>query len=235
VKTIFKRPFFRAKPVLVNSEGRVHQRPATPRGTGRKRIGLLVLTLMSLAVVEVTKEVSSANGKARLASIKAALKDPLNLFAERSPGERGLGALLSTKSSRGPHERVLSEVRDRDVPTDMLPGVDTADFNPIPGDPPDSAIPGIATSPGNQPFGSSPSTPFFPGAGFPGATPQGLSAISNAPALLPLQSDPVSLVDPQISGVPEPSTWVFMIIGFLAVGTALRRQVREKTAFISIK
>jgi hypothetical protein len=235
VKTIFKRPFSRAKPVLMNSEGKVHQRRASPRGMGRKRVGLLALILMSLAVVEVTKDVDSANGKARLASIKAAFKDPLNLFAERSPGERGLGALLSTKSSRGPHERVLSEVRDRDVPTDMLPGVDTPDFNPTPGDPADSALPGTATSPGNQPFGSSPSTPFFPGGGFPGATPQGLSAISNAPGLLPLQSDPVSLVDPQISGVPEPSTWVFMIIGFLAVGTALRRQVREKTAFISIK
>jgi hypothetical protein len=67
----------------------------------------------------------------RAAAPVAALKDPLALFAERSPGARPAGALLSTKKPRSatePHERVLAGARERepapDIGPDILPDLD---------------------------------------------------------------------------------------------------------------
>src|SRR5262249_37534499 len=74
---------------------------------------LLVPLLIGLFFVSIAELGHPAAGKARRSGIIAALADPLSLFAARSPGERGEGALLSTKPG-GPAERVLSEVRDRD-------------------------------------------------------------------------------------------------------------------------
>jgi len=66
-------------------------------------------------------------------SISRLRDDPLSLFAERSPGERTEGELHSTKPDRtSPHERVLSEVRDRS-PADFTSGTegpDASDFGP---------------------------------------------------------------------------------------------------------
>ncbi|MBA2587734.1 MAG: PEP-CTERM sorting domain-containing protein [Alphaproteobacteria bacterium] len=54
-----------------------------------------------------------------------AVKAPFALVAGRSPGERGAGALLSTKPGR-PHERVLSGVRNREPVADVPPAADSS-------------------------------------------------------------------------------------------------------------
>ena len=69
-----------------------------------KRTLLLVPLLAGLFFVAVAGSGDPAIGKAtKAAAILAALNDPLSLFAERSPGGRGAGALLSTK----PDKRLL--------------------------------------------------------------------------------------------------------------------------------
>jgi hypothetical protein len=125
-------------------------------------------------------------------AVMVALADPLSLFAGRSPGGRGPGALLSTKPDKktaaaeiGPEERVLSQVRDRDP-----------DFGGLP------ALAGL-----NDPaFAPDPGVDGLPGGGGPGS-------ISDPPGLLPVTS-----------AVPEPATWAMLILGFFAVGAAMRRR-----------
>ncbi len=91
----------------------------------------------------------NANWQHRLRTIRK----PPSLFAAGSPAERESGALLSTKkrAARGPHERVLSEVRDREPPAN---GGDT--FNPAA----DALPSGLAENIG---YASTPSAPAFPG------------------------------------------------------------------------
>jgi hypothetical protein len=132
----------------------------------------------------------------------AALKDPLALLSERSPGNR-TGALISIKGKTGPSERVLSSVRDRpdtnaapvqlDIPAGAFAPPQFQEAELAPSQPADT--PFVPTSP----FGSSsvtpggapaaptffipPSSGFFPGetqsasppaaSGPPGSTPPG--------------------------------------------------------------
>src|SRR6202012_4956979 len=102
------------------------------RHARRKKMLVWALALITLTVGEVTEHTEVASGKTGLPALRAALADPLSLFAERSPGARGAGALHSTKG--GPHERVLAEVRDRE---------------PVIADPPSDGIPTFPTDPGD--------------------------------------------------------------------------------------
>lgn len=166
-----------------------------------QRLLLPAIALFSLFFVAAAEygrlDIAGANKRGFVAAIKgtivAALKDPLSLLAKRSPGSRNPGALHLTKSGAGPHERVLSEVRERSPVPDLTPEVDNPTFT-------DNAA-GIASSPGtppvdfadNQVGGSPIQTAFnsplgFPGiltgpAGFPGGagTPPGESSSPNTP------------------------------------------------------
>ena len=40
----------------------------------------------------------------------------------------------------------------------------------------------------------------------------------------------VTSIAPTVSGVPEPAAWAMMIVGFMAVGAAMRRRSRTRTA-----
>jgi PEP-CTERM motif len=80
------------------------------------------------------------------AKVFAALNDPFALLAERSPGSRSPGPLHLTKSSAGPHERVLAQVRERE-PVASVPGVDKPVFLDNPAT--------IASTPGVLPGGFS--------------------------------------------------------------------------------
>lgn len=149
--------------------------------------------------------------------IVAALKNPLSLFADRSPGERGSGPLQLTKS--GPHERVLASVRQRE-PADA----------PVLGAAPNSAA-GPETMPTaadsspeafSQPLdiGRAPFTPVFYDTpiGYPGTpgTPSG--------------DTPPGGDTPPTTAAPEPAAWALMAPGLFAVAGTLRRQQRKRTA-----
>jgi hypothetical protein len=145
--------------------------------------------------------------KARI--VLAALKDPLTLFAARSPGTRGAGALHSTKPSAERHERVLSMVRERKP----SPGIPTGAGHPVFGDAPDilAAIPAAAPEdhplPDDPPISEPYGTPFLP---VPPYEPGLLIYPGGTPA------------------VPEPGTWVMLIVGFFAAGAAMRKRPRKQ-------
>jgi len=189
---------------------------------------------MGLFFVAVAEHNSPALSKIIKRKIFAALKDPLNLLGERSPGGRGPRVLLSIK---GPHERVLSTVRDRPPPLGIPPLVD----NPvvatvpeivasIPVMPPEYDIPPQEQPVGPSSFGAPPFLPFLPGAlpnspgvtpGSPGVTP-GDTPTPGSPLPPPTTSD----IPPTIA-LPEPATWAMMILGLFAIGVAARRQMRK--------
>jgi hypothetical protein len=146
-------------------------RAASPAGAKWKRAIWLVSISAALVLAAATSDRALSSGGLRV--LIAALKDPLALFAERSPGNRGPGPLIPTKGKAGPHERVLSEVRDRPTPAggdtpavvlDMPPVVDipAGTLTPMPGEQ-------GGTLPPEQLIG----TPFVPAAPFgtPGFTP----------------------------------------------------------------
>jgi hypothetical protein len=174
-----------------------------------KRVGLLVPVWGILLLVAVAELRGLPIGKVVKREIIAALKDPLNLLAERSPGGRGPGVLLSIK---GPHERVLSTVRERESPLGIPPGAYNPVFNLIPEafTQVPSALPGFL--PQNQVIGSPSFAPFF----MPGGAPT------------PISSTPQSLPNPGAIVVPEPAPWTIMVLGFLAIGVAARRRVRRQ-------
>jgi hypothetical protein len=206
-----------------------HLDPAT-RSLRWKRTAVLVPMLVILFFTAVVERGHPAIGKgSRTAALVAALMDPLSLIADRSPGERGAGALLSTKLAKaGPEERVLSNVRDRppaagDADSGMLPpGNDL--FAPAPGSdvlgsnggPSGGGIPGGG---GEGPAGLGP--PGFAPFGAPFAGPEG----EIIPGRAPFVSPPTV---PIASAVPEPGAWAVMILGFFAVGAALRRRGRKQ-------
>jgi hypothetical protein len=223
----------RFKPVTPSS-GRGDEPPEPDLTSARrrrrwKRTLFLVCAFVLLFFAAVVERGHPAISKARQAGIIAALADPLSLFAERSPGERGGGALLSTKP---PHERVLSEVRDRDPsagdpPADPGFAVTPEDLAALPGGAPGAA--GAPGDPGGDPLGNNFFAPPFPGG--PGGPPF-LPAAFGGPPGGPPPSGPIPpVIDPPGAGaVPEPATWAMLILGFFAVGAAIRRRERRKPA-----
>jgi hypothetical protein len=239
-----------------------------------KRTALLVPVLVALFFVAVAERGHPASGKASASpggshgTLMAALTDPLSLFADRSPGGRGAGPLLSTKPQRtaalAPEERVLSGIRDRD------PGAGAAPLPPALDDPLFAAaapgggggIPGAGSSPGEAGL---PGGGGFPGGGGPGGggpggggpdafAPFGQPFVAGAepPEFIPggaggpdgpgAPGGPGGVFPPGgtpgvpiASGVPEPATWAMLILGFFAVGAAMRRRARKRAgpAFLS--
>lgn len=176
---------------------------------------------VALALVALIGVGAWSNGSIDSRAIAALLKDPLSIFAGRSPGEREPGALTQSKPDRGPgmqvphivpKERVLSTVRSRPAAplataTDSLPGAIGDAGEPIDegtlitSEIDDPAI----TGGGGEPF-------FVP-------------PTANGPGLYPIDNPGTGggAVDPPTSPVPEPETWLMMIVGLCTIGGALRR------------
>jgi hypothetical protein len=214
----------------------------------RKRAFLLAPLLLGLSFAMIGQN-REALSKVSRAMIVAALQDPLSLFSDRSPGERGPGALLSTK--KGPHERVLSTVRDREPSSDLPPGTDNPIFSaippafesnstPLPGDqfigPPASGppfsntpfsfpgpppgIPPEGTPPGGIPPGGPPPGGPPPGGPPPGGPPGGPPP-GGPPGGPPPGTPPIP--------IPEPATLPIVILGLIAIGLAMcaRKPTRD--------
>jgi len=90
---------------------RLVQALAAKGGRWRRALWLLA-GLAALILVAAAAFQSSPESHARLGLLIAALKDPMALLSERSPGFR-IGPLIPIKGKGGPRERVLSSVRDR--------------------------------------------------------------------------------------------------------------------------
>jgi hypothetical protein len=214
---IFGARFSRTKP---------RQDEAAKRSKRWKRAALLTPVLVGLSFVAVVEGGYPAAGKAGTTKggLFAALADPLSLFADRSPGGRGAGPLLSTKP---PHERVLSEVRDRDPDPGIAPGID-----PVFGLAPDGLVPGGGDPPGDGP----PADGVFPGDSFGGGTGSAPPFNPGQSGFLPFSQGPAapSGPGPGIGAIPEPATWAMLILGFFAVGAAMRRRARKLAGAVSV-
>lgn len=243
MRDIFGIRFLRPKPPFREGDDPAEQ-PDAPKRNGRRQALALVSGFVALFFVAAVQQGDPATGKVSLTTLVAVLKDPLTLFAERSPGGRAEGALLPTKP---PRERVLSTIRERD-PTGTLPGVD----DPVVAGVPETAGPG---GPAPEERVLSGERDGFPGGG--GGAPGGFAPFGGAPGgLIPenfvtpgdpgtpggpgdpgpgdpgpggpdnpgLPGPPPGLLDPGGAPVPEPATWAMMLLGFFAIGTAIRRR-----------
>ncbi|MGJ3627425.1 PEPxxWA-CTERM sorting domain-containing protein [Sphingomonas sp. MMS24-JH45] len=159
--------------------------------------------------------------KGVIAAAAEALADPSKLFAARSPGAREAGALYDTKPARErfagvprspaaaglpPTERVLTTVRDRPTPYVDLPR-GLAPFVDVPG-----AAPPVL--PGALP-------PTLPGGGFPGGgglLPGGGTGGGGGGGGGDI---------PGVPGIPEPTTWAMMILGFFGIAATMRHRQRR--------
>ena len=141
-----------------------------------------------------------------LKRIAHAVEDPLSLFAARSPGERGQGSLYSTKNrvAGKPHERVLSEVRDRAPPPDygdIFSPAGTAS----PGAPNNNLIYASAPSGTAPPTGFPHGFPFLPfPAAFDTVSPSGGSAAPGPQQTLASQSMPEVPISEFAAPAPSP-------------------------------
>jgi hypothetical protein len=186
-----------------------------------KRGLLLAFLLTGTFVASVSQESRTA-----FAEI---LRDPLSVLSERSPGERAPGALHRSKPAKqlaaatlpppfAPAERVLSEVRTRPP---ILFGPDTPIVGPIV---PEAAAPTFVPAALNTvPVGNVPGLPGLPFIGIPPGPDDDVTPPGEEPETpdTPDTPDTPELPPPPI---PEPGTWLTMILGFLAAGLAMRRR-----------
>lgn len=191
----------------------------------RRRAVLLSMFLVGAAVPMGGLLVGLNAGQDPAAAIAAVLRDPLAMLEGRSPGARGAGAMFQTKPAKervaakvldrgpsdrapvgpkGPVERVLPVVRER--PPEVPTGAPLGDFGPEP------ALAPLALPPEGATSTSSGGPPDFP----PGITSTG------GPPITSTSTSGGPPVNPP--PVPEPATWMMMILGFGVVGSAIRRQ-----------
>jgi hypothetical protein len=161
--------------------------------------------------------------------IKAVGDTVASLLESRSPGERAEGALASLKHRRTAlHQRALPKVRRppasplagivgaAPIPP-VLPPVTPGPLYNVVGPPPP-----VALSPPVGPGGGSPGGG-FPGILLPGGGGGGI--VIPPPAITPPVT-PVVPVTPVTPGIPEPSTWAMMLLGFAMIGSAVARKAR---------
>lgn len=199
----------------------------------RAMIGLAILCFPAASL-----GIGGTNGSA---AVRSLLADPLSVFADRSPGVRGVGELAQTKM---PFEQAAAWPQEARVTG--------AGFNsPSSGD---GELPLLETAAGafdetssnfNGMFLIDDATAAFSESGGFSASPLFLDVFSGegpddgfigrSSAALPNPSFPA--LPPAIASVPEPGVWLTMITGFFSIGLAKRRlhqQVGLPTGMLSI-
>ncbi|UZK67722.1 PEPxxWA-CTERM sorting domain-containing protein [Sphingomonas sp. M1-B02] len=175
----------------------------------------------------------------------AGAPDPLAELARRSPGGRADGAIYSTKPSkllpamltggiqRPTGERVLANIRRRPaaqlqpegVDAGSNPFVDELSFREEQG--PDIMAPG-STETGLIEIPLQEAILTGPGLGgasvIPSAGGPAVAGVLPGPMPTATPTFPTGPIAPPVSAVPEPTTWLTMMIGFFVIGGAMRRR-----------
>ena len=185
-----------------------------------------VAVLGALVVVTLPVGYAASEGGATAKFVAAALANPLDILAGRSPGERMPGALAQSKprkqlpsTASQPGERVLSNVRTRPIAPVVAPK-----------SAPSAAAPGMvdATPPSGGVLGIP--TPFAPVASIGGIgggiLPASSGFVSGGGAVGTPAGNVLPEVPAVVAAVPEPNTWVMMLAGFLAMAVTLRSRRR---------
>lgn len=167
---------------------------------------------------KVLGESASAAGKSPIAKSLAALLD------QRSPGERTQAELTKGKQryAARPRQRALGKVRPA-LPAPFVQALTT----PVPPVVPE-AVPVASLNPlvpSVVPAAIFPPSPVFIGGGGPGGG-GGFPGGGGGPpgGGSPPGVPPTVEVPPVVSPVPEPATWLTMILGFYILARALRKQ-----------
>ena len=203
----------------------------SPRGAFNKVKGLWGWAASASALLIFALIYVIFSGGAVKAIGAAGLIDPLSVFADRSPGSRGAGALAQTKLAyandtrspggggpQGPTERVLSNLRYRP----LVPGVpfEYGPEMPLSIGAPALELPLLPTE-AQSSLGS------FPG-GIGGSGPIGFLNTGSAgglPSSGGAAGTPGSgTAETPVSAVPELATWMTMVAGLFSIGWALRSQ-----------
>jgi hypothetical protein len=182
---------------------------------------------------------TALSGSGNFAAISSAIADPLSVFAERSPGTRAAGALAQSKPARkvvpGPVGLPANSPR-RSTPTqgagaEIGPGI-APSFEAI-----DLGLPGEETSAEGVDFAPFDTGPFARGRTGTGFAIDGLGGggIGGGGLVPPSTPGGVPLPDPTnpVSAVPEPQTWLMMMVGFFLLGAALRSRKMARPAAAS--
>jgi hypothetical protein len=157
--------------------------------------------------------------------LREALRNPLAILSDRSPGERAAGALVQSKPHMqvAPTERVLSPVLER--PAAPIP----VDLDNLPNRVQEVIQPSATSGPGTP--GGNIAPPPLPIPGVPGSSggliPPPPGGGGGGGVLPPPPGPPPP---PVITAVPEPATWIMMIVGVGLIGLQLRRRRAAATA-----
>ena len=208
-----------------------------------KRLGLAITAaVLPLTVASAAGIDTLLWGGAHTRAVVEKISDPLSILDARSPGARRAGALLQTKPGHaralavgpppgGPAERVLAGLRDNPHEPDLVARLPEllapnrfVELDVAPG----RAVPGPVLTPAAftpSEFGAfpppggllPPPVGFPPGASPPGGSPPG--GPTSARTALGTGAGP-----PGGGPVPEPATWVMMIMALFGGGAALRRR-----------
>jgi hypothetical protein len=184
-----------------------------------------LLALPTLMVLGHSTAVQSA--------LATALADPASILSARSPGSRADGALTQTKNKRPyakaapalrrgkPTERVLGQARTRpNVPVVPVGTADSLVAAPVAV--PQGAFSDAVTTAGNPITGAAVvgGVPVF-GVGVGGGTGGGGTGGGGNTG---------GGGDTPVTVVPEPSTWMMTILGFMTMGIGLRRRKAARRA-----
>jgi len=215
--------------IWVGALGRVSSRAAA---LGRTRFSLqkraMVLSPLAAGLFVSVVATPLLISEGSRAAFAAAVKDPLSLLAQRSPGERAPGAKHSTKPPRiaqagpvVPRERVLPSVRER-----------APDISPAAAAAPEAGLPVVDAPVEVAEAGPAPAVPFIappffgPNTIVPGPGPDSGGNPGPGPGPGP-DPDPGTDPEPPVPAVPEPATWAMLLAGFFATGAAMRWRARK--------
>lgn len=154
----------------------------------------------------------------------AAPQSLLALLDARSPGEREKGALTATKtrklasttSDAKPHERALGKII-RPAPTAPSEFVQALT-------PPTPVVAAPAVAPPVTLADVIPPVTGTPGSGAPPITTLAAPPGGGNPGTPGTPGTPTTTVPDVPPAVPEPATWMMMLLGFGLIGSAMRRR-----------
>lgn len=227
------------------AHGRVRRRRSLRRV---KRTGAYAA---ACCIVVASMSTTAVGGDA----IVSAARDVASLMRDRSPGPRTSGLLVKNKSDQHPSARALANTRSAPIGSEekaaspallsVTPELPSPDGRLILDNPALAtalAPPALAGTLGLPVLAGPPEGGFGEGGGFGGGgggligipgggvappgsvTPPGGATPPGDGTIPPANSPPLP-----VSAVPEPSTWMMMILGFGAIGFSLRRKRQSST------